>query len=462
MAFYRIFPTKDAWITDRIINNTVSTTATGSSHGLSPALNVFAFEPEILTGSVDLARSLLRFNITELSGKIYDEGVVPSSGVSYFLRMFDMTHEDPVPESYDLFVYPLSRSWDEGNGIDDDNDRDTGVVNWVQPVSTADWTLTGSDFLTTGFGSGSQHFDQGQEDLEVNVTDVVLNWLTGAIGDNGVVVKLGDTEETNGSDYFRKVFHARETSFIDKIPYIEARWDDVIKDNRGNVALDQSSSLYFYNLVRGELTDVAEPLTVTLKDNLINASASYLQSFTALRVDTGIYSASFVVVGTASFSSSWYDVWTSGSRNYMTGAFTPLVLTGTQVDPYDEFDIAVPNLKRIYGEAEEARVIVRVRKRDAVTHVGSLATASLGLVTQREYIEKMYYSVENDETGEVVVPFGTGSVAYTQLSYNGDGNYFNLFMRSFVPGFKYRVKFLIDVNRFDKKIIDDEFTFKVV
>ena len=461
MGFYRVFPLGDTWITNRS-GKSVLHEFSGSNHGRSPALNVYSLEPETFSGSVDLARILLQFNVTELSGKIYDEQIISSSSVSYFLRMFDMKHGDTIPESYDLFVYPMSRSFDFGNGIDDDNHRDDGVANWDQATSTTNWTTTGSDFLTTEYGSGSQHFDQGQEDLEMNITDIMVNWLTGTLNENGIVVKLGDVEESASSDYFRKVFHGRETKFIDKMPYIEARWDDVLKDNRGNFAYDQDSSLYLYNLVRGELTDVTEPISVRFQDHVDVVSASYNSVVTAARVEVGIYSASLNVMNTSSFSASWIDVWFSGAVSYMSAAFTPLVLTGSQIDPYDEFDVAISNLKRIYSSTEDARLIVSVRKRDFVTHVGSITSASLGLIREREYIEKMYYSIENDETGEVVVPYGTGSIPYTQLSYNGDGNYFNLFMQNFVPGFLYRIKFLIDINRFDKKVVDDGFVFKIV
>lgn len=460
MGWYRIFPTADTWISDRIVSDDTAVLATGSNMGLSPSLSVFAYEPEVLTGSVDLARALVKFNVTELSGKIYDDGIIPSSSVTYYLKMFNMEHDDTLPTSYDMFVYPLSQSWDEGVGLDEDEFLDKGFANWYQPTSTTSWTTSGSDFLTSSYGSGSQHFDRGHEDLEVDITDIVINWLTGSIAQNGVCVKLGDTEETSGQDYFRKAFHSRESKYVDRMPYIEARWDDVKKDNRNNFAYDQYSHLYLYNFVRGELTNLTEPVVCRIRDNLIEASASYTMSITASRAETGIYSASFYVENTASFSASWNDVWHSASRAYMTGTFTPLVLTGSQIDQYDEFDLDVVNLKRVYGVNEEARIIVNVRKRDYVTHVGALSSASLAI--EREYIEKMYYSIENETTGEMVIPFGTGSVAYTQMSYNGDGNYFNIWMSSFVPGYSYRIKFLIDINRYDKKIIDDQFLFRVV
>lgn len=458
MAIYRIFPSADTWITNRLIDSSITVRATGSNHGRTPALNVFAFEPAQLSGTMDLARILLQFDTTELSGKIYDDGIIPSSSVSYVLKMFDERHGDTVPTSYDLFAFPLSRSWDEGVGIDDDLDRDKGFANWIQPVSTADWVATGSDFLADE-GSGSQHFDGGSEDLSMDVSDLVMNWLTGTFGNNGLVVKMGDTEEDSGY-YFRKVFHGRETLYVENLPYIEARWDSVAKDHRHNFAFDNDSNLFLYNFVRGELVDLTEPITVRIQDHITGVSASYAQEFTASWVSTGVYSASINIEATASFSGTdWNDIWFSGSRAYMTGTMTPLVLTGSQVDQYDEFDLDVTNLKRVYGVDEEVRLKVHVRKRDWVTHVGVMQSASLEIET--ECIEKLYYAVRNDETGDMIIPFGTGSVPHTQTSYNSDGNYFDLWMNSFVPGFKYRLLFLIDINR-DKKIIDDGIVFKVV
>lgn len=460
MGFYRIFPTKDSWITNQSIDGTSANLATGSNHGKDPALEVFALKGNISSGSVELARSLVQFNVTELSGKIYGDRTIPSSSVSYILKMFDMPHEDRVPSSCDLFIYPLSRSWDEGTGLDDENFTDAGCVNWLSASSTTAWTTSGSDFLT--HVSASQHLDSGQEDIEVDVTTIVNEWLTGSMSNrrNGVVVKLGSTEETNGSDYYIKLLHGQESKFVDKIPYIEARWNDVLKDNRNNFGFNVANRLYMYNFVRGELTNAQEPVTLRIQDHLLGVSASYSQSFATQQISSGVFSASVVIVNTASFSSSFYDIWFSGATVYMTGTFKPMALTASSVDQYNEFTVNIVNLKRVYSVDEEARLKVNVRKRDYKTHRGTISTSSLGV--SREYIEKMYYSVINNETGEVVIPYGTGSVPYTQLSYDGEGNYFNISMKSFVPGFMYKFKFLIDINQYDKKIAEEDFIFKVV
>jgi len=455
MGFYRVYSERDTWITNRANPDDTSVTSSGSNHGASPSLNIFALSASVSPNAMDVARSLIKFGLTELSGKIYTDMVIPSSSVTYKLKMFNMAHADTVPSSYDLFIFPLSRSWDEGVGNDDDTDRDGGVANWVQPISTADWVVAGSDYLTASYGSASQHFDDGQEDLEVNVTDMVTCWLTGAIANNGIVVKLGSTEESTG-DYFRKAFHSRQSKYIDRLPYIEAQFEDTIKDHRDNFAINQDNNLYLYNVIRGELTDLSSAPTVRLQDSI--GSASIVMTSGSSRVTTGIYRATFHPTSIG-LSSSWADIWYVGSTVYMSGTVKPLILTGSQADVYGELSTNVDNLKRVYGTDEKARLLVTTMDRDYVTHVGPLHSASSDIESLR--LEKMYYSIVNDDSGEVIVPFGTGSIKYTQLSYDGNGNYFDLYMSSFVPGFVYRIKFLVDINR-ERKIYDEGFRFKVV
>jgi hypothetical protein len=455
MGVFRIYPSADTWITDAHPERSTSVRATGSNHGRSPSLNVFARKGDITSGSIEKARTLMQFSLTELSGLVFDQGLIPS-GSTYYFKLHNMQHADTVPTSYDIDVLPLSRSWDEGTGIDDDEHLDLGYASWKDATANGPWTVTGSDYLTTM--SASQHFDQGTEDLEVDVTQIVNEWLTGStIANNGVVVKLSDTDETNSINNYRKAFHGRETLYIDRMPYLEARWSNVVKDHRHNFAYDNNNTLVFYNFVRGELQTLTN-VSVQVKDHI--ADPQYSQSFGAAEISTGIFTASVYIDSSGSYSGSlFYDIWTANGATKITGSFQPLLLTGSAEDVNDQLVLNVKNLKRVYRTNEQARLVVNARKKDFFTHRGTLSTSSLD--PEIECLEKLYYSVINDETGEVVIPFGTGSLAYTQTSYNRTGNYFDLWMRTFVPGFKYRLLFLADVNN-DVSVIDNEFTFKVV
>ena len=474
--FYNLPLSKDTFITNISTDGTSISRATGSCLGSSPVLEIFALKSRLSTGSVEWSRVLLQFDVTDLSRSIFVDKTIPSSSISYTLRMPNYVHGGTIPTSFELYAYPVSGSWVEGTGSDVSNWRDFGYANWMSASSTRTWTNSGSDFLTAGYGSGSQLFDRGQEDLEMNVTEVVGNWLSSSIGvaglpNNGLVIKLGTTEENNGTNYDIKMFHSRESKYVDRLPYLQARWDsDVLRDDRNNVAYNTTNRLYFYNFVRGQLTGASEPVVVQIKDHIKNISASFNLQITASRVAEGIYSASFSVNSfTASFSSSWVDVWYSGSVSgstlvtgscYMTGTFTPVFLSGSSVDPYEDFVIDVTNLKGEYLTTEQARIKVDVRKKNLKkSHIRVVHTGSTNI--DREYVREMYYSVVNDVSNELIVPFGTGSVQFTRLSYNGEGNYFDMFFNGYVPGFMYRLKFLIIDNK-RKVVIDDVARFKIV
>jgi hypothetical protein len=459
MGLVRFFPTKDTFICNRALKGPYNR-VTGSNLGGNPTLQVSKVTSSYPTAPAELARSLLQFDYRQMSGMVYDDRSIPQSGVSWVLKMFNYVVGDTTPKSYDLNVCAVSSTWDEGDGQDDKTYQDYGFANWMGGVSTINWLSGGGDYLSAF--SGTQHFDIGDEDLEVDVTSIVQGWLTGTIPPQGLMVKLSDACENNLLDYWRKVFYSRDTHIVEKIPFLEARWDDVRKDNRGNFAFNQPNALYLYNFVRGTLRDVSGAPTVRLQDNWLATSASFQQTYNTTRQETGVYSAAITITSSnpSAFSASWVDIWQDGNGMcLLSGNLFPLIITGSQVDPYNNFVVDAVGLKRVYRVEESARIVVNVRRNYYNDHL-AIHTASLD--STREYMEDMYYSVVNNENGEVVIPFGTGSVPYTKLSYNRDGNYFQLAMSSFVPGFTYRLLFMIQYNKYEKDIIDDRHIFKVI
>lgn len=462
MGLFRVHANRDSWITNAYSREGVSEyPGSGSNHGRSPTLRVFSLKNNARGEVTQLARTLVNFSTTELSGKIFGEKTIPSSSIKFFLKMFNFVGSSPNPSSYSLQVFPISSSWHEGNGTDDDDYLDKGFCNWHDATSTASWVLTGSDFLATGYGAASQSFDYGDEDLEVEITPIVNNWLSWSIGqnglpNNGLLIKLSGTEESNGLDYFQKVFHARETKYVDRMPYIEARWEDFEFDNRSNFAYGISNDLYIHNFYRGALQDIQEPLFVRIQNGLVGASASYVQTFTGSEVATGIGKITINMASSGSHSGTFYDIWHSSNTVYMTGTFSVARLTASQVTYKDDLVFSVSNVKKFYSNDEEAFIRLHARKGKYLTHVAHSASTSLDL----EYLDNVYYSIRNEETYETVVPFGTGSLKYTKLSYDKDGNYFKLNMNAFVPGFTYKLLFLVDLTN-SKKVVDPNIIFRI-
>jgi len=74
----------------------------------------------------------------------------------------------------------------------------------------------------------------------------------------------------------------------------------------------------------------------------------------------------------------------------------------------------------------------------------------------------VYYSIIDDDTADVIVPFGTGSL----VSCDSKGNYFNVWLDAFQAErfYKFEFKVVSGSNTVDETIqyFDDDFIFKVV
>ena len=249
---FRIYPSKDTSITNDI-RSPSSVRLTGANVGASEEL--FVFKRAGLQGvigtlaSSSLARSLLQFDLSEFCA-LTASGDLPSSGLTFTLRMNHKTSACTRPTSFDLIIRPVSSSWDEGAGQDVEL-QDKGFANWDKRTSTEFWSTPGGDFLASP--TASARFDTGAEDLEIDVTPIVSGWLSGIIANNGFGVSLSSSVEADSLyiDYFQKKFYSRQTGFPDRAPYIEVRANTAIRDDRANVQWSRSGTLYLYNLIGG-------------------------------------------------------------------------------------------------------------------------------------------------------------------------------------------------------------------
>lgn len=453
---YRIYPSKDTWITNDLRDGS-SVRFTGSNVGQSEELAVFK-RPGIsgtigTLATASLGRALLQFDLSGYAA-LTASGDIPFAGTTFHLRLAHKTSWEPLPYGFNLEVVPLSSSWDEGRGHDVVDLGDKGAANWEKRTAQSYWNTSGGDLLASP--TASIYFDTGEEDVDLDITEIVSGWISGTYPNNGLMVKMTADEESDSdfTDLYTKKFYSRHTSWNDRAPYIEVRVNDFRPDDRINMRWGRSGSLYLYNLVGGSFTDLETGDVIV---SIADASGVLVSSTASRGTVPGIYSASFAL-STGSYSGSiFYDRWRINGRSLVTGSFTFLRNEPVTSLPQGAVTARIRNMQVEYRPEDAPRFEVLFRRRPGVLPIRQ--TASLGPTVQ--VYEKAYYAVENDSTRERVIPFGTGSQQQTRLSYDANGNYFRMFMTNLHAGNVYRVILLVDENG-RKEVIDSGFKFKVV
>jgi hypothetical protein len=454
---HRIFPTKDTFITNAQVN---CVQMTGSNVGGSETLDVFKVAGMSgatgVPASASIARVLLCWDMDEISA-LTSSGEMPTSGSVYKLRLKNARTNKTLPSSYTLIISPLTRSWDEGRGVDVDALTDSGFANWDKAKQGTYWTTAGGDFEAPSRGRCvSQSFDAGDEDLFVDVTTLVGAWLTGSLTNHGIIVALSGTAESTAdyTDYYLKRFYGRGAWYPDRWPYIEASWDDSVKDDRSFARAGGTAKLCLYNSPDGVLTDLSAD-AVTVRIAAATLSSSVIAYATASRVSVGVYSASLSIpVGTA--KGTYYDMWQQASASLMTG--TVAVVTGssfTSLSP-QRYLASMRNLRDEYTRDETPRIDVRFRKS---TYRPNWVLTGSGVATQ--VVKRAYYAIDNDVSKERIIGFGTGSVETTRISYDESGNYFHFRMSTLSAGNVYKIVLLV-MEDGRQHIVDEGYRFKVI
>jgi hypothetical protein len=375
----------------------LETRGTGSNTGEADVLEVYSVYGRQMSSSQELSRVLVKFPVTDISTD-RTAGDIPASGsVSFYLRMYAAASSKTVPRDYTLTFQAVSQSWQEGVGLDLENYTDktkgnTGT-NWMSASNTAAWTnkqgvlLAGGSYHTAGANpinpsdadaaifTFTQDFSTGLEDVEVNITPWVEQWIAGTYTNYGIGVKLSASYEAFSSSsadaygyrvaqrldtssatraedgiiynpsgsttsYYTKRMFARGSQYFFKRPVIEARWNSTKYDDRGSfyyssslaTGEDNLNTLYLYNIVRGRLANIPEvgttgSIMVSLfsgsADNTVpsgsqlelydNSSTTVVLSVTGGYKSTGVYTASMALTSASPALVTLYDVWSTGS-----------------------------------------------------------------------------------------------------------------------------------------------------
>jgi len=223
MAYYFLTASKDA---------SVYLQQPDQNTGLDEVLEV----SKVYYGNIkDVSRALLKFDVEPLSSSIVS-GDVKLSDVRLILKE---TESEEIPLDINLEVYPISQSWEMGKGTRFD-DVTTGGVTWnnregdtlerwlptstFSDVSTGSYDGKGGTFYKTP--STNQSFEYKTTDIDIDLKEILQNWISGSIPNDGIVIKLPFSKESDSSDYGIFKFFSKETKTIHQ-PKVRIGWDDV-------------------------------------------------------------------------------------------------------------------------------------------------------------------------------------------------------------------------------------------
>ena len=451
MAIKRYFANADTTITNAFKAN-LSTRGVSGNMGLSDILEVFSIYGQSNSSSSELSRVLVQFPTSDISTD-RTAGLIPASGsVSWYLKLYNARHSQTLPKNFTLVINQVSSSWDEGQGLDMEEYTDIGTANWITRTSsssgTSSWASQGGNYYTTP--TAQQSFDVGTENLIVDVSSMVEQWLVGTKPNYGFGVRLSASQEQEAKSYYTKKFFARGSEFFFYRPVLEARWNSVYKDNRGSFiassslasAADNLNTIYLYNVVRGQLKNIPSigtgPIYVKIFDDPTsgsNISATPNNPVTGGWYSTGIYTASFALNTT---SSQVFDRWYNSSLTtcFYTGSIDVINLEAQEYNPTNNYVVSLTNLKPTYDISEQARFRFFIRKKDWSPTIYTVATNSI----QSEIIESASYKITRVSDNLEVIPYGTGSNLHTGLSYDVSGSYFDLDMNMLEPNYMYQIK----------------------
>ena len=238
-----IYATKDTWISSGS-NHTTGETEADQNFGQDQILEI---KKNFWDKDFDYqTRALVQFDLTDLSSSLVNGDILDSTAAnsprsaSYYLRLYEAEGNQELSTEYTLAALPISESWDEGTGKFGANPKITNGVSWnnrnyFTGNSAVTWSQAGNMgkseqgvtvFTSSLGGDASQSFSYQSPDIEMDVTDIVKNWLlTGSNSNNGFLIRFSGSQETDSKTFGQLKFFSSKTHTIYP-PKLEARWDD--------------------------------------------------------------------------------------------------------------------------------------------------------------------------------------------------------------------------------------------
>jgi hypothetical protein len=440
---------------ENITTGVISTDCTsGMTHVLSMT-NTSSFDNELtntfMTNERRRASSfdLILFRIPKTSGdtgnpQYWDEGV------GYDYSDFNLNHNTPYGGSTPI-TYVDSRAYS------------TRPSNWYQTTTISGWSQSGvynnKNQGVVNFSGltivARQHFDIGNEDINMDMTDEINGILNGTI--TGVtgwgIAYLPQIENISGlTESYSVAFFSRHTQTFYQ-PFLQTTYDDLIKDDRNVFLKSQTNKLYLYVYQNGDFVNLDSNPTVRIEDRNGDAVTGMAALSTCLKTK-GVYEV-IVPNGFLTYPTPclFYDVWSGLTINgqplpNVTNQFTLLPYTsGIQIGSVSKdptkfgFDF--------YGILQDEQILNSDIRKVGVT----IKKAYTGQVPL-ENISAFYRVYVKEGTTEVLVQ------DWTPINRTPNEYYFIFDMRDKIPN-QYYVDIQVNTSG-EKDTYKKQLTFNIV
>jgi hypothetical protein len=312
-----IFDLDLSLLRQNIQSGVVSTGCTSAMTHTLKMTNTSSFDNELLNTFMTNERrratsfDLILFRIPQISGDT-GGGQLWDEGVGYDYSNFNISQGSPNGSSTPL-TFVDSRAFS------------TRPSNWYQTTTVSDWSEPGiynnkNEGVVNYSGLtivAQQHFELGNEDLNMDMSDEINGVLNGSI--TGVtgwgLAYLPQIENITGlTDSYSVAFFSRHTQTFYQ-PFLQTTYDDLIQDDRNLFLKNQENKLYLYVYQNGDLVNLDSNPYVRIEDRNGDAVSGMGSLNTCLKTK-GIYE----VTVPNGFSGSpapclFYDVWSGLTIN---------------------------------------------------------------------------------------------------------------------------------------------------
>ena len=316
-----------------IASGVISTGCTSAMTHTLQMTNTSSFDNELLNSFMSNERrratsfDLILFRIPKTSGdtgnpQFWDEGV------GYDYSDFNLAKNSAIGGSAPL-TYVDSRAYS------------TRPSNWYQTTTIDNWSQPGiynnrNEGLVNFSGLtivARQHFDLGNEDINMDMTEEINGVLNGTI--TGVtgwgLAYLPQIENITGlTDSYSVAFFSKYTQTFYQ-PYLLTNYDDLIVDDRNIFLRNQENKLFLYVYENGDFANLDVDPIVRIQDRNGDAVTGMATLSTCLKTK-GVYEV-VVPNGFSGYPTPcmFYDIWSGLTIN---GQCLPNVQNQFVLQPY--------------------------------------------------------------------------------------------------------------------------------